>query len=1516
MSSPVAGVVSRGIAEMAPLHVTMQRLDLPTCTIPPTEFFPPGSTRKSGKEGAPIADTQLEQMRQDRVAKTIVNSTINRDTPLGGIPTPLVRPMIRAWDPKCESPMPIDIHRELHDSTEEQMTSGIGLTVPARPDGLPTQGASGSHERDQEDEVGKLPSSGDARELAIFAKSIGAHGSIPPTPESWKNPNPANIEEARLAYERQAWMHQTVIAAREGRNREDEVRPKPTRIHEVVAISATVPPTPTKSDLSHTASVPPLCVKQQSTGLDSRCRMAAEDGEDSEEGSQDGERSIGLLSDITGGIEGPTNDGSSTTMDVTGDVDIGKSSTGKEEPYKKKSLNKEYMGPTRVKKDRIKAGRVKGKESGAGSGGPSIHRWLSRRQDEGRGSQIGTQTYTPELSSIGLITGQPESSVYAGATPRANGMTPEVPELLEDEEAFVRNNLAAKPIDIGHEGTREPNQGGRSPHPNIGNIVTSTATLTDEPRSPSRRALTRSGTRFRRSFGGISPGRNPFRGSPLKRLGDELPTHIGTFTSRNPRVRGNPCGPEKGAGERLHSPNQEQLLLRKWLEGIGRERRPLALISGCDGTHAARIAVQDEVGRPDIVVIMESDVAKRAIVCEKFGYPIETTEWQLTKDGVLAMILGDVWQVLHAHGRVLKELVHFLQVAKDFTNVVPVIISMWGTSCQDLTAYAEGHAGAAGYAGRRSVLMHAAHLTQWVLQKISHDMILLPMMENAGSTRKEHLIYLNKLWKNCDGRKMEHYIRAGDCTESARNRFYHTGFPKDSPMIPRAQIPWDKGWRHNLEGTGRFPPWMRTREYEVSSTGDPLYSTLFYHPKHLLLKDDFYEEFVTAVKVHPEGYRVVEDRMIVQWNHPHTIEIVLRWGKYFPEHIRHLWTILVHWKCETAGKLSKEEEKALVPLKTWIEGDDGRTCPFRTPRPIERLRDCGLEDYFSGSERLVKMATKTVIGNMTGDIFKPCMWKMVWRSPTGATLKGIMFRHPGQAGVPPITTAGDPGQTIEEFGKLCREITNANPEYEKYLADSPYYQSRLDITSEPATWEPFLQPITSTPTIRRIVIPQATETPALALMEGKRAQKERSCLLRTLPEIHIPEQVCERLHDMVSKGNHRLAWVHGADHGHVIRNLVAAMCLCELSKVSDANADGDLSVVPYPLEDARMLEQSLARKAGQEIFLGQCKLSLPAKIGLVADAAKGVKLVKWGCLLLTGKVNEETARWEAEAMHPASEWHPHCIIVVDLPHGLAVLGEANEALEETWTHDRPFYNYLHRGIHQIKTCSIGIKPCEEASVWITRRGGIWLNGAQSTNFQSCLIVAVFSAISGEHWSLKKGSLHYAIVMEIVSKGVPLRGRTSANCLEYTIQLLLQLRDITKPWLETNEARAHDARPLLHRIRTDKDLWIVERVSAGTLCTSRIGRAQIGTTGEEDFPSCIHISGETVRAARWLPDALITERVREQRKELFKQDLRAATTWAGNGNVPPPEEQEDGGRDIDPHRFSEQGGGGREEQNVI
>ena len=211
-------------------------------------------------------------------------------------------------------------------------------------------------------------------------------------------------------------------------------------------------------------------------------------------------------------------------------------------------------------------------------------------------------------------------------------------------------------------------------------------------------------------------------------------------------------------------------------------------------------------------------------------------------------------------------------------------------------------------------------------------------------------------------------------------------------------------------------------------------------------------------------------------------------------------------KCEGTEKLPKEQEKALIPFKTWIEGDNGRTCPFRTPRSHERLRDCGLEDYFEGNDRLARMATKTVIGNMTGDIFKPFMWKMVWRSPCGATLKGIAFRHAGKAGAPPITITGDPSQTIVEFEQLCRTITSRNPEFGKYLANSPYHNSQLTITKEPSTWNGYLHPLATAPKVIGIVQAQKGDAPALVLLGGAGGQRSKPCLVKNLPDIEISEK--------------------------------------------------------------------------------------------------------------------------------------------------------------------------------------------------------------------------------------------------------------------------------------------------------------------------------------------------------------------------------------------------------------------------
>ena len=115
-----------------------------------------------------------------------------------------------------------------------------------------------------------------------------------------------------------------------------------------------------------------------------------------------------------------------------------------------------------------------------------------------------------------------------------------------------------------------------------------------------------------------------------------------------------------------------------------------------------------------------------------------------------------------------------------------------------------------------------------------------------------------------------------------------------------------------------------------------------------------------------------------------------------------------------------------------------------------------------------------------------------------------------------------------------------------------------------------------------------------------------------------------------------MAWVHGADHGHAVRNLVAAMCFGGVSNVTGSAGEVDVYLIPTPLDEARLLEQTVARKAGHKIILGQCKGSLPST-GLVVDAASGIRVLRWGCVVLIGKYNDELCRWEADAIHPASE---------------------------------------------------------------------------------------------------------------------------------------------------------------------------------------------------------------------------------------------------------------------------------------
>ena len=76
-------------------------------------------------------------------------------------------------------------------------------------------------------------------------------------------------------------------------------------------------------------------------------------------------------------------------------------------------------------------------------------------------------------------------------------------------------------------------------------------------------------------------------------------------------------------------------LLQQWLAGLDPTKRPVGLVAGFDGTHTSRLALQEELGKPDLVVIMEMDARERAIVANKFGYSLDTKRWHLTDDYVL-----------------------------------------------------------------------------------------------------------------------------------------------------------------------------------------------------------------------------------------------------------------------------------------------------------------------------------------------------------------------------------------------------------------------------------------------------------------------------------------------------------------------------------------------------------------------------------------------------------------------------------------------------------------------------------------------------------------------------------------------------------------------------------------------------------------------------------------------------------------------------------------------------------------
>ena len=167
-------------------------------------------------------------------------------------------------------------------------------------------------------------------------------------------------------------------------------------------------------------------------------------------------------------------------------------------------------------------------------------------------------------------------------------------------------------------------------------------------------------------------------------------------------------------------------MLAEWLGKLDRGRRPRALLTGFDGTHTARLATEDEIGKPDLIVNMEMDSRERAIVAKKIGYSLDAKLWHLTEDNVLVISLTDVWHLVSDSATILEEMLVFMKEAAAAVDKRALIIAMWGSPCQDLTSYAQDTGGCLGFVGNRSVHMHVAPYAHWLIQNISPDIEQIP----------------------------------------------------------------------------------------------------------------------------------------------------------------------------------------------------------------------------------------------------------------------------------------------------------------------------------------------------------------------------------------------------------------------------------------------------------------------------------------------------------------------------------------------------------------------------------------------------------------------------------------------------------------------------------------------------------------------------------------------------------------------------------------------------------------------
>ena len=150
----------------------------------------------------------------------------------------------------------------------------------------------------------------------------------------------------------------------------------------------------------------------------------------------------------------------------------------------------------------------------------------------------------------------------------------------------------------------------------------------------------------------------------------------------------------------------------------------VGVISMFDGVGSVYHVIRKKLGKPPAVYIAaEIDPVLRRLVAAELGLR-EGQQWGYTIEGVAAIYVKDVWELLNQDSLILR------QAKAMYPSIKWIVIA--GSPCQDLT-YAGYLNGLLGLTGKRSMLFFVVYLVICHLQILFGVDLVRYLTENAGS---------------------------------------------------------------------------------------------------------------------------------------------------------------------------------------------------------------------------------------------------------------------------------------------------------------------------------------------------------------------------------------------------------------------------------------------------------------------------------------------------------------------------------------------------------------------------------------------------------------------------------------------------------------------------------------------------------------------------------------------------------------------------------------------------------------